>query len=49
MPSALLDRRPDIAQAADQLAASDANLAVARKRFLPQLRLGVSGGVAFSS
>lgn len=49
VPSALLDRRPDIAQAADQLAASDANLAVARKRFLPQLRLGVSGGVAFSS
>ncbi len=49
LPSALLERRPDIAQAADQLAATDAALSAARKRFLPQLRLGLSGGLAISS
>jgi NodT family efflux transporter outer membrane factor (OMF) lipoprotein len=49
LPSALLDRRPDIAQAADQLAATDAALNAARKRFLPQLRLNASGGLAISS
>ncbi len=49
LPSALLERRPDIAQAADQLAASDAALRVARKRFLPQLRLSASGGLAIST
>ena len=49
LPSALLDRRPDIAQAADQLAATDAALNAARKRFLPQLRLSASGGLAISS
>jgi len=49
LPSALLDRRPDIAQAANQLAAADASLAVSRKRFLPQLRLSGSAGAAFST
>lgn len=49
LPSALLERRPDIAQAADQLAASDAALSASRKRFLPQVRLGLSGGLAISS
>lgn len=49
LPSNLLDRRPDIAQAADQLAATDAALRAARKRFLPQLRLSASGGLAISS
>lgn len=49
LPSALLERRPDIAQAADQLAATDAALAASRKRFLPQLRLSLSGGLAISS
>ncbi|GEN98688.1 RND transporter NodT [Novosphingobium sediminis] len=49
LPSDLLDRRPDIAQAADQLAATDAALRAARKRFLPQLRLSASGGLAISS
>lgn len=49
LPSALLDRRPDIAQAANQLAAADASLAASRKRFLPQLRLSASAGAAFST
>lgn len=49
LPSQLLDRRPDIVQAANQLAAADASLAAARKRFLPQLRLTASAGRAFSS
>jgi NodT family efflux transporter outer membrane factor (OMF) lipoprotein len=49
LPSQLLERRPDIAQAANQLAATDASLAAARKRFLPQLRLSGAGGRAFSS
>lgn len=49
LPSELLRRRPDIAQAEYQLAASDSNLAAARKRFLPQLRLSASAGAAFSS
>jgi len=49
LPSELLRRRPDVAQAEYQLAASDANLAAARKRFLPQLRLSASAGAAISS
>jgi len=49
LPSELLRRRPDIAQAERQLAASDASLAAARKRFLPQVRLSASAGAAFSS
>ncbi len=49
LPSQLLDRRPDIAQAANQLAAADASLLAARKRFLPQLRLTGYTGVAFST
>lgn len=42
LPSELLRRRPDVAQAEYQLAASDSSLAAARKRFLPQLRLGAA-------
>ena len=49
LPSQLLERRPDIAQAANQLAATDESLAAARKRFLPQLRLSGAAGRAFSS
>jgi multidrug efflux system outer membrane protein len=49
LPSELLRRRPDIGQAEQQLAAADASLAVARKRFLPQLRLSASTGAGFSS
>jgi NodT family efflux transporter outer membrane factor (OMF) lipoprotein len=49
LPSDLLRRRPDVAQAEYQLAASDGALAAARKRFLPQLRLTGSAGAAFST
>ncbi|HEX7694693.1 MAG TPA: efflux transporter outer membrane subunit [Sphingomonas sp.] len=49
LPSDLLRRRPDVAQAEFQLAASDKNLAVARKRFLPQVRLSAAAGAAFST
>lgn len=49
LPSELLRRRPDIAQAEYQLAASDKSLAAARKRFLPQVRLSSAAGAAFST
>nr|WP_053000200.1 efflux transporter outer membrane subunit [Sphingomonas sp. Y57] len=49
LPSELLRRRPDIAQAERQLAAADSSLAVARKRCLPQIRLSATAGAAFSS
>lgn len=49
MPSELLRRRPDVAQAEYQLASTDSNLAAARKRFLPSLRLSASAGAAFST
>lgn len=49
LPSDLLRRRPDVAQAEFQLAAADHSLAAARKRFLPQLRLTGSGGLAWST
>jgi len=49
LPSELLRRRPDVAQVEYQLAASDKNLAVARKRFLPQVRLTSAAGAAFST
>ncbi|MBE1529995.1 NodT family efflux transporter outer membrane factor (OMF) lipoprotein [Sphingopyxis sp. OAS728] len=49
LPSELLRRRPDVAQAEYQLAASDKNLSAARKRFLPQLRLTSAAGAAFST
>jgi len=49
LPSELLRRRPDIAAAEQQLAAADASLAAARKRFLPQLRLSGAAGAAFST
>lgn len=45
LPSALLRRRPDVAQAERALAASDANLAAARGQFLPSVRLFASAGV----
>lgn len=49
LPSDLLDRRPDIAQAARQLAAADSSLAAARKRFLPRLTLSGAAGAAIST
>jgi len=44
MPSALLRRRPDIAQAERSIAAADASLAAARDQMLPSLRLTASLG-----
>lgn len=49
LPSELLRRRPDVAQAEHQLAAADHSLAAARKRFLPQIRLTGSAGLALST
>lgn len=44
MPSSLLRRRPDIAQAEAQLIAADASLASAKALLLPQVRLTASLG-----
>jgi multidrug efflux system outer membrane protein len=49
LPSEVLRRRPDIAQAEQALAAADANLAVARAQFLPSVRLTGSAGQLFVS
>ena len=44
LPSALLERRPDIAQAEASLVGADASLAAARAAFLPQVRLSAAAG-----
>ncbi|MCW0198675.1 efflux transporter outer membrane subunit [Sphingopyxis sp.] len=49
LPSDLVRRRPDIAQAEYALAATDANLRAARAQFLPQIRLSASAGAAASN
>jgi multidrug efflux system outer membrane protein len=49
LPSTRLRRRPDVAQAEAALAATDANLALARSQFLPSIGLSASSGAAFSS
>jgi multidrug efflux system outer membrane protein len=49
LPSTRLRRRPDVAQAEAALAATDANLALARSQFLPSIGLTASSGAAFSS
>jgi multidrug efflux system outer membrane protein len=49
LPSELLRRRPDIAQAERAVSAADANLAAARDQLLPSVKLTASAGVeAFS-
>lgn len=48
LPSDLVRRRPDIAQAEYALAATDANLRAARAGFLPQIRLSASAGAVAS-
>ena len=49
LPSALARRRPDLAQAEANIAASDATLAATRAQFLPQIRLSVAGGSVSST
>ncbi len=49
VPSELVRRRPDIAQAEFSLAATDANLRAARAQFLPQIRLQASAGATIST
>jgi NodT family efflux transporter outer membrane factor (OMF) lipoprotein len=47
LPSELLTRRPDLATAEANLVAAHADLAAARKAFLPDISLTASGGVAY--
>jgi multidrug efflux system outer membrane protein len=49
LPMNLLRRRPDIAQAEQQVVAADASLDSVRASFLPDLRLSASGGLVGSS
>ncbi|TPG56535.1 efflux transporter outer membrane subunit [Sphingomonas glacialis] len=49
LPANLVRRRPDIAQAEQQLVAADASLDSVRASFLPDLRLSASGGLVGSS
>jgi multidrug efflux system outer membrane protein len=49
LPSSLLERRPDILEAEQQLVAANAKIGVARAQFFPQLSISGSGGVGGST
>jgi len=47
LPSELLERRPDIREAEQNLVAANANIGIAKAMFFPQISLLGSGGAAF--
>ena len=49
LPSSLLERRPDVRQAEQQLVATNAQIGVARTAYFPQITLTASGGYQSSA